>query len=153
MSTETARSQDPAVLPADPFVASEGAAVSLDAQHDDTKALTTSKAQRAQNALSQFVNTPSRRATRLPASIQFPLIVLLSFSLSSVGYSFLNESTRGELATITRAPESSFEVSILALWRMYVFPCGHPPSEVGLVFVRPVAHGWPSQPCARFSFG
>jgi len=120
MSTETARSQNPAVLSADPLVASDGPAVSLDAQHDDPKTLTTTKAQRVHNAVSSFVNRPSRRASKIPASVQFPLVVLLSFSLSSVGYSFLNESTRGELATITRAPESSFEVAILALWRMYV---------------------------------
>lgn len=135
MSTRTTRSSDPSVLPADPMVASDGPAVSLDAQHDDTKTLTTSKGQRVQSALSTLVNTPSRRASQLPAWVQFPLIVLLSFSLSSVGYSFLNESTRGELATITRAPESSFELAILSLWRMYV-PCSRVLTSA-LIIVRP----------------
>lgn len=120
MSSRTARSSDPAVLPADPLVASDGAAVSLDAEHDDAKSLNTTKVGRMHNAVSSLVNRPSRRVSRLPGSIQFPLIVILSFSLSFVGYSFLNESTRGELATITRAPESSFELAILSLWRMYV---------------------------------
>lgn len=122
MSTYSTRSSDPSVLPADPLVASDGPAVSLDADHDDTKSLTVSKSERVRNAVSHLVTSPNRRASRLPASLQFPLIVLLSFSISSVGYSFLNESTLGELATITKAPESSFDVTILALWRMYV-PC------------------------------
>lgn len=120
MSSKTPRASDPSVLPADPLVDSDGAAVSLDAAHDDIKTLHTSKAGRMHDAVSSFVNRPSRRVSRLPGSVQFPLIVLLSFSLSSVGYSFLNESTRGELATVTRAPETNFEVAILALWRMYV---------------------------------
>lgn len=118
MSLATQRSSADAVLPSDPFVASDGPAVSLDAQHDDTKTLTTTKGRRLQNALSEFVNTPSRRTSKIPASLQFPLIVLLSFSLSSLGYSFLNESTRGELAAIQRAPESSLELAVLAGWRM-----------------------------------
>lgn len=118
MSTYSTRSSDPSVLPADPLVASDGPAVSLDADHDDTKSLTVSKSERVRNAVSHLVTSPNRRASRLPASLQFPLIVLLSFSISSVGYSFLNESTLGELATITKAPESSFEVTILALWRI-----------------------------------
>lgn len=110
------------VLPSDPLVASDGPAVSLDAAHDDTKTLAISKGKRVRNAVSHLVNSPNRRASRLPASLQFPLIVLLSFSFASLGYSFLNESTRGELSAITKPPESSFEVTILALWRMYV-PC------------------------------
>ncbi|KAB5570230.1 hypothetical protein GE09DRAFT_1055101 [Coniochaeta sp. 2T2.1] len=118
MSTETARSQDPSVLPADSLVVSNGPAVSLDADHDDTRTLTISKGQRVQNAVSNLVNSPRRRTSKIPASLQFPLIVLLSFSLSSLGYSFLNESTRGELATVTKAPESNFEVTLLAVWRI-----------------------------------
>jgi len=112
------RSEADGVLPSDPFAASDGPAVSLDAQHDDTKTLSVSKGQRLQNSVATFVNSPRRRTSKIPASLQFPLIVLLSFSLSSVGYSFLNESTRGELANIQRAPEASWELAILAVWRM-----------------------------------
>jgi hypothetical protein len=89
-------------------------------QHDDTKTVSLSNSKKAADMVTKFITSPKRRSSRLPAALQFPLIVLLSFSLSSVGYSFLNEATRGELATIVRTPESSLEVALLAFWRMYV---------------------------------
>lgn len=66
------------------------------------------------------VAAPSRRASRLPKQVQFPLIVILSFSMSSLGYSMLNEGTKGELAAIAKAPELKYQVALLAAWRMYV---------------------------------
>lgn len=69
------------------------------------------------------IAAPSRRASRLPSYVQFPLVIILSFSLSSLGYSMLNEGTRGELAAIAKVPESNYQVALLAAWRMYVPMC------------------------------
>jgi hypothetical protein len=55
--------------------------------------------------------------TRLPTGVYFPLVVILSLTITSLGYSFLNDRTRGELATIAR-PLTNSEVAVLVGWRM-----------------------------------
>lgn len=70
------------------------------------------------------VAAPSRRASRLPKQVQFPLIVILSFSMSSLGYSMLNEGTKGELVAIAKAPESKYQVALLAAWRIFELAIG-----------------------------
>ena len=62
--------------------------------------------------------TETRRTSRLPIPLQFLLVVVLSFSLSSLGYAFLNQVTRGELATIAKQREDWSEIALAAGWRM-----------------------------------
>lgn len=71
-------------------------------------------------AAAAATSTSGQRASKLPLPLQFPLVAILSFSISSLGYSFLNEYSKGELATIARSLQSSQEVAILASWRLYV---------------------------------
>lgn len=63
-------------------------------------------------------NAPTQRRSTLPRVLQFPLVAILSFSISSLGYSFINEFTHGELATIMRTLDTSREVGIMAAWRL-----------------------------------
>lgn len=58
-----------------------------------------------------------RRST-LHWLLKFPLVAILSFSISSLGYSFLNEFTRGELATVMSTVDTSRDMWIMAGWRM-----------------------------------
>lgn len=67
-----------------------------------------------------------QKASRLPPALRFPLVVVLSFSLSSLGYSFLREWTDGELAKVARPLDGWAEIAVLAGWRMFVFPMPSP---------------------------
>ena len=60
---------------------------------------------------------PKRRASRLPAAAHFPLVVVLSFALTSLGYSAINQSTRGELASFARRLDN-LDVAVTAGWSM-----------------------------------
>jgi hypothetical protein len=51
-------------------------------------------------------------------AIQFPLIVVLSFSISSLAYSLLSEWNKGELGSVSKSLDTWEEVAILASWRM-----------------------------------
>lgn len=59
-----------------------------------------------------------QRKSPLPSLLRFPLVAVLSFSLSSLGYSFINEFTRGELATVMRTLDTSRELYIMTGWRL-----------------------------------
>lgn len=59
-----------------------------------------------------------QRKSSLPTLLRFPLVAILSFSISSLGYSFINEFTRGELATVMRTLDTSREVYIMTAWRL-----------------------------------
>lgn len=62
---------------------------------------------------------PAQRPTStLPSVLKFPLIAVLSFSISSLGYSFINEFTRGELGTILRTLDTSRDVYVMTGWRL-----------------------------------
>lgn len=60
----------------------------------------------------------AQRQSTLPRVLQFPIAAILSFSISSLGYSFINEFTHGELATIMRTLDTPHEVGIMAAWRL-----------------------------------
>jgi hypothetical protein len=60
---------------------------------------------------------PKRRASRLPTAAHFPLVVVLSFALTSLGYSTINQSTSGELASFARHL-STVDVAFTAGWSM-----------------------------------
>lgn len=59
-----------------------------------------------------------QQKSSLPSFLRFPLVAILSFSISSLGYSFINEFTRGELATVMRTLDTSREVNIMTAWRL-----------------------------------
>lgn len=61
---------------------------------------------------------PVPRNSGLPAMLRFPIVAILSFSISSMGYSFINEFTKGELATIVRTMETPRELGIMTVWRL-----------------------------------
>lgn len=61
---------------------------------------------------------PAQRNSGLPAILRFPIVAILSFSISSMGYSFINEFTSGELATIVRTLATRQEVAIMTAWRL-----------------------------------
>lgn len=61
---------------------------------------------------------PAERRSTLPRVLQFPLVAILSFSISSLGYSFINEFTQGELATVMRTLETPRELGIMTAWRL-----------------------------------
>jgi predicted sugar kinase len=81
----------------------------------------------AQRADSMESATPSSKRPRharvrtrnqLPETVRFALVVVLSFTLSSLSHSFLHELTRGEAASIARGAESNAEVVVWAAWRV-----------------------------------
>lgn len=59
-----------------------------------------------------------RRPARLPVQLQFPLIVVLNFALSSLAHAFFFEWTNGELDTIATRPESTSQITLLTGWKM-----------------------------------
>ncbi|KAJ0286496.1 hypothetical protein CBS470a_005882 [Colletotrichum nupharicola] len=61
---------------------------------------------------------PRRQRSHLPTALQFPLVAVLSFSISSLCYSFLSEWSRGELAGISKSLDTWGEVATLAGWRI-----------------------------------
>lgn len=56
--------------------------------------------------------------SKLPTPLQFPLVTILSLSVSSLCYSFLNERSGGELARVGKSLDTWGEVCVLAGWRM-----------------------------------
>lgn len=63
------------------------------------------------------VQQQERRST-LHWLLKFPLVGILSFSISSLGYSFVNEFTRGELATVMSTIDTSRDMWIMTGWRI-----------------------------------
>jgi hypothetical protein len=58
------------------------------------------------------------RRSRLPAALRFPLVVLLSFTLSSLLFSIVAEVTAGDLAAISKHTESWVEIAGLLGWKV-----------------------------------
>ncbi|KAI8243525.1 hypothetical protein K4K57_005276 [Colletotrichum sp. SAR 10_99] len=67
---------------------------------------------------------PRRQRSHLPTALQFPLVAVLSFSISSLCYSFLSEWSRGELAGISKNLDTWGEVATLAGWRIFELALG-----------------------------
>lgn len=57
-------------------------------------------------------------SSKLPAAAQFPLVIILSFSISSLGYILLNKLSGGELSDVGKTLDTWSEVGVLAGWRM-----------------------------------
>lgn len=64
------------------------------------------------------------RATKLPSPLRFPLLVVLSLSLSSLLYSFAAGYTAGELASVSRSLNEWWEVGALVGWRTFELGLG-----------------------------
>lgn len=60
----------------------------------------------------------AQRKYELPSVVRFLAVVAMSFSISSMGYSFINEFTRGELATVMRTSDTPQELAIMTFWRL-----------------------------------
>ncbi|OHE94652.1 hypothetical protein CORC01_10053 [Colletotrichum orchidophilum] len=67
---------------------------------------------------------PRKQRSHLPTAVQFPLVTVLSFSISSLCYSFLSEWSRGELAGISKSLDTWGEVATLAGWRVFELALG-----------------------------
>lgn len=63
------------------------------------------------------VRTKPARKSQIPKSLQFPLVVVLSFSLSSLLYSLVAEVGAGDLAAISIHTESWLDVAGLLAWK------------------------------------
>lgn len=72
----------------------------------------------AVDAAPAILKEHDRRRSALPPVLRFPLAATLSFAVASLGYSFLGEVTKGELATVSRSQDTWAEVGILAGWRL-----------------------------------
>lgn len=57
------------------------------------------------------------RPSKIPSFLQFPLLVTLSLTLSSLLYSFAADYTSGDLARVSRTLNQWWEVGALVGWR------------------------------------
>lgn len=57
------------------------------------------------------------KVSRIPAILRFPLIVLLSLTISSALHSGVKEITAGDLASVSKRVETWPEISALIGWR------------------------------------
>lgn len=64
------------------------------------------------------------RKSQLSATLGFFAVVALSFSISSLGYSFINEFTRGELATVMRTSDKREKIAVMTAWRIFELALG-----------------------------
>ncbi len=62
-------------------------------------------------------DVPKRRPSRLPTAVQFPLALVLSLAISTLGFSAVNRWTKGELPATGYAVDASVaDKAILAGW-------------------------------------
>ncbi|KAH6687147.1 hypothetical protein F5X68DRAFT_206871 [Plectosphaerella plurivora] len=85
---------------------------------NDAQGKRESKGKELAKAAVAAVDAPVAKRSKLPAGVQFPLLSLISFSISSLLYSFLNEWTGSELANVGKSLDSWVEVGVLASWRI-----------------------------------
>ncbi|TAQ84231.1 hypothetical protein B7494_g7448 [Chlorociboria aeruginascens] len=64
------------------------------------------------------------RASKLPPFLRFPLLVLLSLTISSLLYSLTAELTAGDLARVSRTLDGWWEVGALVGWRTFELGLG-----------------------------
>ena len=55
--------------------------------------------------------TPPIAASKIPAPLRFPILVLLSLTLSAFLYSFTSEFTAGDLSSVSRSVNDWWEVT------------------------------------------
>jgi hypothetical protein len=60
-----------------------------------------------------------KEVSRIPANLRFPLLCLLSFSLSTLFHTLTADITGIQIATASRAANSNWEISALLGWRAF----------------------------------
>lgn len=65
-----------------------------------------------------------RNKSKLPALIQFPLVVILNTTIASLGYSLTHQSTKAVLVTHARVLDSLADVGILMGWKVFELGLG-----------------------------
>jgi hypothetical protein len=58
------------------------------------------------------------RPSKIPPLLRFPLVIVLSLTLSSLLYSFTSDYTAAELARVSKSLDSWGQVAALLGWRM-----------------------------------
>ncbi|KAK3322526.1 hypothetical protein B0H66DRAFT_474740 [Apodospora peruviana] len=96
-----------------------------DAEVAAAKALSTvdNMAAASLSSLSRAQKRAVSRRSRLPDPVRFALVVVLSFSLSSLVHALLG-TDGGQLATIARMSSSKYEIGMLAAWRIFELALG-----------------------------
>ncbi|KAI1330398.1 hypothetical protein F5Y16DRAFT_16527 [Xylariaceae sp. FL0255] len=89
-----------------------------------TTVVTISKVEDAVVARPDNAVTKSRSTSKIPTPIQFPLVAVLSFALSQLGYSLAWPLTKGELTTHARLLNTWTEVGIIESWRLFELALG-----------------------------
>ncbi|KAI1500694.1 hypothetical protein F5X99DRAFT_228968 [Biscogniauxia marginata] len=69
-------------------------------------------------------HTGRNARSRLPTPIQFPLVAILSLSLSALGYSLAWPYTKGVLAEHLRVLDTWQEISVVTGWRIFELALG-----------------------------
>ncbi|SPO00519.1 uncharacterized protein DNG_03267 [Cephalotrichum gorgonifer] len=64
------------------------------------------------------------RAAKLPAPVQFPLVVILSLTVSSLGQSLLGTLTQGELAAVSKPLDTGEDIALVTGWRILELAIG-----------------------------
>ena len=62
--------------------------------------------------------SPTGRGSKIPQALQFPLVVVLSFAVSSLGYQATYPWTKAVLANHARMLDSLTEVALLTGWKV-----------------------------------
>jgi hypothetical protein len=60
------------------------------------------------------------RSSKIPRLLRFPLVALLSLTLSSLLYSVSADYTAGDLASVSRRLDQWWEVAGLVVWKTFV---------------------------------
>ena len=55
--------------------------------------------------------------SKFPPQVRFPLLVVLSLTISSLLYSLVSPFTRGDLATVSRSRDNWWEIAALLGWK------------------------------------
>ncbi|EME48906.1 hypothetical protein DOTSEDRAFT_84419 [Dothistroma septosporum NZE10] len=63
-------------------------------------------------------NPMAPRAARIPSALRLPLVVLTTFSLSSLGYSLFAGSAGPELAAVSRDLTSAWHIAAMVVWKL-----------------------------------
>ncbi|KAL2134809.1 hypothetical protein VTI74DRAFT_10793 [Chaetomium olivicolor] len=68
--------------------------------------------------------SPRRARARLPSPARFGLAVVLSFALSSLGRSFVDNCSQNEVSNIAREENSQTELFVMAAWKLFGLALG-----------------------------
>ncbi|KAI1816056.1 hypothetical protein GGS20DRAFT_539911 [Poronia punctata] len=98
------------------------ASQSKDANNDAPNKTTTVTISKIEKPTVHRSETKSQ--SRLPTALQFPLVAVLSFVISALGYSLSLPFTKGVLATHSRLLGTWAEVGAISFWRLFELALG-----------------------------